>query len=167
MSRSLYHLTDDYHQLMVLAENAEDNEELERVLSEAFEQLDDEIGAKIDSCACVIAEWKRHAEAAKAEADRLANISKSYASKIDSLKTYMQRCMESLGKDRIDGDRFKVSIRKGSQRVEIISEDDVPAPYLLPQPPKIDKRKIGELLKEKGDQPFAKFVRGDDSITIR
>lgn len=165
MSRSLYHLTEDHQKLMDIAEST-DNDEIQRVIGEAFAELEGEIKQKIDGCAAIICEWQHHIDMAKDEAARLTAMAKTYENKIETLKGYMLRCMEATGDRKIEGDRFNVSIRAGRERC-IVDEANVTPVFLIAQNPKVDKRKITEALNAGANLPFARLERVEETISIK
>jgi hypothetical protein len=54
--------------------------------------------------------------------------------------------MSEAGLAKLEQPDFTASVRAGSPALVVIAEENIPAPYLLPQPPKLDRQTIlGEL----------------------
>ena len=61
---------------------------------------------------------------------------------------------------------FTVSLSEGALRLEIGDESALPARYLIPQPPKLDRAAIGAALKEGIAVEGAKLVQGQPYIVV-
>ena len=86
--------------------------------------------------------------AIKAEIDRLTNRRLSIANNIRCMKLSLQKAMETTGKTKFKTTLFTFGIQKNPASVIIdVDEGVLPDEYLIPQPPKVDKKKIRDDLK--------------------
>jgi hypothetical protein len=60
-----------------------------------------------------------------------------------------------------------VSLRKGSNKLEVIDEARVPKDYFVPQPAKLDRRALTEALKRGEMVNGALLVLADSTISVR
>lgn len=113
---------------------------------EEFESLQIERETKLENMALWYKDLRAEAEAIKKEAAILDERQRTSKAKADKLKSYLEYLL--------NGDTFKtpkVSISyKPSVAVEVeegFESTDIAAEYLTPQPPKLDKRSLGDALK--------------------
>jgi hypothetical protein len=100
--------------------------DIERALEEAGGELTPEMEAQLDAVAgafdekvervcAVIQNAQRTADAAKLEAERLADLSRANAKSAESLKRYLAGQMARLGRNKVATDRFRVSLQNNSR----------------------------------------------------
>jgi hypothetical protein len=68
---------------------------------------------------------------------------------------------------RIQAPDFSLSLRPGSQRLEICDEARVPAQYFVPQPPRLDRAGVSAVLKRGEMVDGAVLVQGEPTIQVR
>ena len=139
---TLFEMTESAKKLYFMLENDEIDEQ-------TFVDTLESIGAaeKLEAYVNVQKTLEAEYEAHKAEKDRhiarMAAISKN----IDRLKAAQVDFMKAANITKAKAGTFDLSLRV-SQAVEILDESKVPAEYLKPQPPKVDKLAIGKALKD-------------------
>jgi hypothetical protein len=84
--------------------------EIQQQLDEADAALED----KVDRIAALIRNATAEEEACKAEAAHFRDRAQAAANKADSLKAYLQHNLEAIGRDRVQGQRFKVGVYQNS-----------------------------------------------------
>lgn len=140
---TLYELTDEWLQLLQLAEDGEIDQD---VFADTLEGLDFEIELKADGYAKVIAELDHTIAALKAEEKRMSSRRKAMENHIDQMKKSLFEAMRSTGKEKFKTDLFSFSIRKNPASV-ILDTTDIPEEYLVPQDPVVNKKQIMADLK--------------------
>ena len=68
---------------------------------------------------------------------------------------------------RIQASDFSLSLRPGSQRLEVCDETRLPLQFLVPQPPRLDRAGISALLKRGETVEGAVLVQGEPTIQVR
>lgn len=125
---------------------------------DAFAGLQMEREAKVESMALWVKNLNAEADAIKAEKDNLADREKSLRNKIERLRNYLSEILQG---EKFSSPKVAISYRK-STAVEIADEAEFisrgPKEYLIPQPPKIDKKAISEILKAGKEIPGASLV---------
>lgn len=142
---TLYELTTDYAELLMLAEDPDIDEE---AFIDTLEGIEGAIEDKADGYAKVIRQLTADAEALKAEADRLSNRRKSIEGNIDRMKKALQNTMTITGKTKFKTELFSFSVRKNPASVVITQAGKIPGHYWIPQPPKVDKAAIKRDIKD-------------------
>ena len=94
---------------------------------------------------------------------RLARLQRRAASKRQAA------CENMLAADvhRLQEADFTASLRRGPPAVDLVSPDDLPIEYLVPQPPKPDKRAILEALSRGALVPGAVLAEPKTSLSVR
>lgn len=157
---TLYELTGGFLELLQLAEQGEIDTQ---TIRDTLESLGYEIEEKADGYAKVIAELTGQVNTLKTEEDRLSTKRKSIENNIDRMKRSLEEAMKATGKTKFKTDLFSFNIQRNAPR--LIITGDVPKEYLIPQPPKVDNKKIRDLLK-KEELKFAHLEQGE-SLRIR
>ena len=142
--RTLYELTDDFMQLLAMAED--ENEDMEVMLS-TIEGVDFEIEQKADGYAKVIKELEPRVEGLKKEEERLAGKRKSIERNIKRMKHTLQQSMELTGKTKFNTELFSFNVQNNKSSLVLDKEiKDIPSEFLIPQDPKVNGDAIRELL---------------------
>ncbi|EGO2729428.1 siphovirus Gp157 family protein [Enterococcus faecalis] len=157
---TLYELSNDYLKVLSLAEELDDG-----TLKDTLDSINDSIDLKVENTAKVIKELESTSSIVDTEIKRLQARKKALSTSVDNLKGYLQQEMEKVGKTKIKGELFNVSIRNNQASVKITDEKLIPSGFLIPQPPKVDKKALKEELKH-GEVEGAELVR-TKSIQIR
>lgn len=110
------------------------------------------------------------AAAIRVEEERLAARRKAAEARAARLHVFVRDAMLLAGIEKIEGPRFKLSLRTGAQRVVVDSAEQVPQGYLrfaAPPPPEPDKAAIGAALKAGIDVPGCRLERGAPTLLVR
>lgn len=163
---TLYELTDEYK--MVL-EMSEDPDVDDQVLADTLEGIEGEIEYKADGYARVIREMEADARALKTEEERLSARRATIENRIKYLKARLQYAMLLVGKPKFKTELFSFNIQKNPAAVIIDTPDldEIPAEYLIQQPPKVDKQRIKEDLKAGADLLGIAHLEQTESLRIR
>lgn len=100
--------------------------------------------------------------AIRVEEERLANRRKQIDKRVASLQAYTLTCMQVAGVQKIQGPRFKISVRDNPQAVDVFDAAQVPAEFMRqpePPPPSPDKVAIKAALKAGRDVPGARLTQ--------
>ena len=82
------------------------------------------------------------------------------------LKTYLEDNMKLTGKTKFKSGMFNFSIQKNPASVNIIDENILPKDFLIPQPPKVDKTALKDVLKTGVEVPGAE-LKQTEGLRIR
>ena len=139
-----------------------------KTVADTLESLSGELEVKAQNVAFMVRAMEADAEACKAWAATAAERAKAIANRADSLRAYLQRCMEETGIEAIKGPGVSVSFRKSSA-VVVDGVDLIPAEFMRqPEtpPPAPDKKAIADAIKAGQDVPGA-HVETRRSLTIK
>jgi hypothetical protein len=75
--------------------------------------------------------------------------------------------MAQAGLDKLHAEDFSVSLRQGGARLEIADEGKIPPFFLIPQPPRIDRASLLNLLKRGEQVSGAELKEGSPHIQVR
>jgi hypothetical protein len=78
-----------------------------------------------------------------------------------------QAVMEDAGIEKILEPDFTVSLRVSPPAVAVVNEAEIPEPYWIPQPPKLDRKGVLDALKCGPMVPGATFANSKVSLAIR
>ena len=95
--------------------------------------------------------------------ERLERIETACAKKRD----VAQAVMEDAGIEKILEPDFTVSLRVSPPGVALVNEAEIPEPYWIPQPPKLDRKGILDALKSGTRVPGATFANSKVTLAIR
>ena len=147
----LYELADNFKYAENLLNSAESDFELKEAM-DYFAEAETELTDKVENIAKLIKNFEASEEAYKNEANRLSEQAKVYRNRINSLKRYVQQTMEFNDIDKVSGNLFTVSLRNNSVYSMDISKDaKIPNEYYIPQPSKLDRRKLLDHIKDTGE----------------
>lgn len=124
---TLYELSNDYLKVLSLAEELDDG-----TLKDTLDSINDSIDLKVENTAKVIKELERTSSIVDTEIKRLQARKKALSTNVDNLKGYLQQEMEKVGKTKIKGELFNVSIRNNQASVKITDEKLIPSGFLIP-----------------------------------
>lgn len=134
----------DYKEAYLEALNAVQVDEETGEISgfEAFEKAEGDLLEKIEAVACYIKDLDAFGKALKAEADNLDKRAKTITNKAAYLRNRLTACMDSIGQDKYESPKCRVSFRSSKQTV-ITDEAAIPAVYVtIVEERKIDKNAI-------------------------
>ena len=160
---TLYELTNDY---MNLLELAEDHDIDEQAFLDTLEGIEGALEDKAEGYAKVIRTLEGDAAACDAESKRLRNKKQAIERNIDRMKKALQYSMVQTGKTKFKTPLFSFGIQKNPASVVIDHAGKVPASYWIPQPPELDKKAIKAYIKENGDVDWA-HLEQTESLRIR
>ena len=163
---TLYELTTQYQALLELAEDPDVDPE---VLADTMDGLDGDIEEKADGYAKVIKCLETQAAGVKAELDRLSSRKKSIETNIARIKGNLEAAMRITGKVKFKTPLFSFGIRKNPASV-VIDEpyvENIPARFLIPQEPAIDKKAMTDALKAGEDLTGICHLEQSESLSIR
>lgn len=162
---TLYELTNDWLQLMTMLEEGAD----EDVINDTLEGLDYEIEQKADGYARVIRNMEADIAGLKAEIDRMTNRKKVLENNITRLKVNLQNSMEITGKTKFKTNLFSFNVQANPAAVIMDEQylENIPEEYLIPQEPKIDRKKIKEDIQAGKDLTGIAHLEQGQSLRIR
>lgn len=155
---NIYELTGAYLQIQNLIEDGED-------YADTLESIDDAIEDKAVGYAQVMKNLEGYVAALKTEETRLSDKRKSIENNIKRLKETLQEAMELTGKEKFKTPLFNFNIQNNPPSAQV-DEKQVDEKYLIPQPPKVDKKAIIADLKEGKEVKGAVLTQGR-SLRIR
>ncbi len=163
---TLYELTNDYQNLLEMAEDPDIDPE---VLADTMEAIEGEIEIKADGYARIIRQMEADAAALKAEADRITNRRRVIENNIRTMKNRLEDAMIATGKVKFKTELFSFGIQKNPARVVLDEQyiENLPEEYLIAQDPKVDTAKIKEDLKAGKDLHGIAHLEQDSSLRIR
>ena len=109
-----------------------------------FNQLSLEYETKIENICLWIKNLKAEAEALKAEKEVFAARQKAAEKKMDSLKRYMEMCLEGTP---FESSKVKVTFKK-SEAIEIVEGAEIPDEFLRFKEPEVNKTELKAALKK-------------------
>ena len=160
---TLYNLTNDYMNLLELAEDPDIDEQ---AFMDTLEGIDGALEDKAEGYAKVIRTLEGDAAACDAESKRLRNKKQTIENNIKRMKAALQYAMEVTGKTKFKTPLFSFNIQKNGYSVSILDESKIPDKYLIPQEPQVDKRAIVADLKGGEQYSWAELVQ-TKSLRIR
>ncbi|PDK62101.1 siphovirus Gp157 family protein [Listeria monocytogenes] len=156
----LYELTDNYLKVQeFLEENNTD------AVKDTLDALTDSFHDKSENIVKLIKSLAADAEMAGIEAKRLLKRKQALENNVQKLKNNLQTKMERMEIRKINSTLFTIQIQKNPPSVEIVEEALLKSFFLL-QEPKIDKKRIAEILKSGEEVKGARLVESE-SIRIR
>ncbi len=146
---TLYELTDRYKQLLMLAEELDED-----VFKDTLESMDDEIETKADSYAIIDKKLQADEEMFAAEIKRLQDRKRSIANNRKNLKASLYDSMKLTGKEKFKTDRFSFWVQANPPSLVVDDETEIPKAYWEEQKPKLNKRLLLEDLKGEEHSDF-------------
>lgn len=155
---TLYELTDEYRNVLELLDSDEwDPESVEGLLAEIAGDIED----KVENYGKMIRMLEADVAAEKAEEKRIHDRRVSREAKIAYLKKISEYAMRACGRQKIKTPLFTFSIQKNPASVVIDDLASVPDEYIIPQEPKIDKRRLLDDMKQGAEYPWAHLEQGE------
>lgn len=136
------------------------------VMKDTLDSINDAIENKAENIAKLIRNLESDVSAFKEEEDRLKTKRQAAENKVKWLKTYLEDNMKLTGKTKFKSGMFNFAIQKNPASVNITDERIIPEDFLIPQPPKVDKNSLKELLKSGVEIPGAE-LKQTESLRIR
>lgn len=139
---TLYELTNELAWVMLSLQEEEEGESQREETNKRIEELISDITGKADGYAKVLRNLQSDMEAYAAEEQRLHDRRKACERGVERCKAMLKTAMEITGKTKIGTSIGTFTLQNNPASVEVLSEKDVPEEYWVPQPPRMDKRKI-------------------------
>lgn len=158
----LYELTEEYNQVLQMAEDGDVSED---VIKDTLESISASIEDKADNYAKIINTLTVQATAIKEEEARLSARRKTLENNAAFLKKNLEQAMILTDNKKFKTTLFSFNIQKNPASLVIDDESSIPAEFKIPQPDKIDNAAIKEALK-KGGLTFAHLTQ-TESLRIR
>ena len=167
----LFDLTKNYNTLLEML----DNEGLEQqAIIDTLESIEGDITDKAENIAKMIRTIEHQEESLREEEIRLSARRKGYESHRHSMRGYLESQMLQMGKDKIKSTLFTIYIGNNPPSVNIYDEVafkadldiDLVDKLYIPQPAKLDKRELLEMLKT-GTKFFGVTLEQGRSLKIR
>ncbi|EAW7204205.1 siphovirus Gp157 family protein [Listeria innocua] len=150
---TLYSIQGKYQQLLNLAEQLDPE-----LLKDTLESIDDELETKAENVAFVIKELEGQSLILEKETKRLAERKNTINNNVKRLKQSLFDAMITANKQKIKTDLFTLDIRKNPPSI-IVEDESKLLNYLIEQPKKLDKTKLGDDLKKGIEVPGAKIIQ--------
>ncbi|QKW95437.1 hypothetical protein [Listeria phage LP-HM00113468] len=150
---TLYSIQGKYQQLLNLAEQLDPE-----LLKDTLESIDDELETKAENVAFVIKELEGQSLVLETETKRLAERKNTINNNVKRLKQSLFDAMITAKKQKIKTNLFTLDIRKNPPSV-IVEDESKLLNYLIEQPKKLDKTKLGDDLKKGIEVPGAKIIQ--------
>ena len=163
---TLYELTNDYMNLLELAEDPDIDEQ---AFMDTLEGIEGALEDKAEGYAKVIRTLEGDAAACDAESKRLRNKKQTIENNIKRMKTALQFAMQATGKTKFKTALVSFGIQKNPAAV-VMDEayiENIPERFLVPQDPQIDKKAIKEALKNGEDLSGLAHLEQTESLRIR
>nr|DAX93365.1 MAG TPA: resistance protein [Bacteriophage sp.] len=136
------------------------------VMKDTLDSIEDAIESKAENIAKLVRNLESDVSAYKEEEDRLKTKRQATENKVKWLKTYLEDNMKMTGKTKFKSGMFNFSIQKNPASVNITDEKAIPEEFLIPQPPKVDKTSLKEILKRGIEVPGAE-LKQTEGLRIR
>ena len=136
------------------------------VMKDTLDSINDAIESKAENIAKLVRNLESDVSAYKEEEDRLKTKREATENKVKWLKTYLEDNMKLTGKTKFKSGMFNFSIQKNPASVNITDEKIIPGEFLIPQPPKVDKTSLKEILKRGIEVPGAE-LKQTEGLRIR
>ena len=152
---TLYEMTNEIAALYDSLQEAElDSETANQVVLDHLEG----IGAldKVEGYCQIIKQFKADSDMFAEEIRRLQARKKTAENSIERLKNALLDFMKTSGNEKIKAGTFSLSVRQ-SKSVNVTDVSLLPQEFIIPQEPKVDKKGIGEALKNGVEIPGADY----------
>ena len=160
---TLYELTDNYRNLLEMAQNPDIDEQ---AIKDTLEAIQGDIKEKADGYAKVIKELDGETDKLTAEIKRLTDRKNTIQNNIAYMKQSLKEAMTATGNLKFRTDLFSFNIQKNPPALVVDDEKAIPQEYLIPQEPKVDKKAIIDFLKSGNDVPYA-HIEQSEGVRIR
>lgn len=163
---TLYELTNDYLNLLELAEDPDIDEQ---AFMDTLEGIEGALEDKAEGYAKVIRTLEGDAAACDAESKRLRNKKQTIENNIKRMKQALQITMEVTGKTKFKTALFSFGIQKNPAAVVMDEQyiENIPERFLIPQDPQINKKAIKEAINAGEDLEGLAHLEQTESLRIR
>ena len=163
---TLYELTNDYAELLLMAEDPDADPQ---AFANTLEGIEGALEDKADNYARVIRNLEADAAACDAESKRLRNKKQTIENNIKRMKGALQYAMQTTGKTKFKTALFSFGIRKNPASVVIDAANvrDFPEQYVIESEPVLDKKALKDALKAGEDLAGLCHLEQSESLSIR
>lgn len=165
METTLYELTQDYQNLMAMADDPEVDEE---VFKDTLEGLEGAIEVKADGYASVIrnleitvGSLEGRIQAIQKEIDRVKAHKTSLENRIAYMKESLCTAMIACDKKKFQTEKFSFWTQKSTPSVVVDKPENIPMEFYRVPEPEIDKTKIKKALSSGEQLDFAHLEQKD------
>lgn len=157
----LYEIANEYAKL----ENSDMDAEM---IADTLEGIHGEFEDKAENLLAIVKNESALAEILKAEAKSLSDRAKACENRVKNIKAYMASCIETMDVKSVTAGVHRLSVRKGSQSVQINNIDALPSEFVEYQTTiKPNKNYISEQLKLGNKIEGAELVTGKSSLLVK
>lgn len=151
----LYELTQNYLNLLDLLENPDVPAEM---VQAALNEVEGSIEDKAENTVKLIKSIEADIKALKEEEQKLYNKRKSLEGKKENLKDYLECTLKAIGKEKIKGNIFTISMQKNAPKLIIEDYKTIPEEYITTETTTIVfKDEVKAALKNGIEVPGAKL----------
>lgn len=160
---NLFSLTEEYKNIMELAEDPEVDPE---IIATHLEVIEMDIKDKADSIAYIMAQLDGDVATIKKEEERLCKMRNRLTVNRERLKKYLESSMKATGMTKFKTTMHSFWIQKNRESVRLVEGEPIPEQFLIPQEPKVDNVAILAALKSGKEFKFAQLQQ-TDGVRIR
>ena len=163
---TLYELTEDYMNLLALAEDPDIDEQ---AFMDTLDGIEGAIEVKADNYARVMRQLEADAAACEAESKRLKNKSKTIENNIKRMKQALQFAMQATGKTKFKTQLFSFYIQKNSASVVMDEQyiENIPERFLVRKDPEINRKAIRDAINAGEDLEGLAHLEQTESLRIK
>lgn len=147
-----------------LLEIAQDPDVDPQVIADTMESIEGEFEDKADSYVVVMKELQAQADKFGKEIERLTTHKTTISNNINRMKSILLESMHAIGKDKLQTEHFKLSVRKNGGLAPLKITGDVPDEFCKFEP---DNAKIRAALDEGENLDFAELDERGVHLDIR
>ncbi|MFN0602674.1 siphovirus Gp157 family protein [Facklamia hominis] len=161
---NLYELSEQFQYIQDLMESSdlEENPEYAQALKDTFDSIDEAYDSKIENSIKVINQMTMNIALIDDEVKRLQQKKKALSNNVDNFKGYLKDVMTYSGKEKVKTPLFTVWVQNNPQSLKVIDESKIPESYFIPQPSKLDRRKLLSDIKKTGE-----IIQGTEVVQTR
>ena len=135
---------------------------------ELIESITNELQTKTDSCVSYLDMLADKIELADKKMKYFKEIKTSLEARESNLMEYIKTCMKMSDKSVLKGKLRSIKLRKPSQIINIINENDIPSKFkTITQKVNIDKKALKDVLKQGELIEGAELSEGKQSLIIK
>lgn len=169
---TLYNLTDEMVQLMLLAEDPEASDINPEIFADTFEGLNMEYEEKLEAYGMVIKQVESDSEALDAEIKRLQARKRSCDNSVVRMKEAVKTSMIRVGKPKVKTTLFTFGVQRNPPKMVKDCEDyrQFPPELRIQRDPEVDWVKVRQYLNKPDEYPFLKdlvHMEQGESLRIR
>lgn len=163
---TLYELTEDYMNLLALAEDPDIDEQ---AFLDTLDGIGGAIEDKAEGYAKIMRQLEADAAACDAESKRLKNKAKTIDNNIKRMKQALQYAMQATGKTKFKTQLFSFYIQKNSASVVMDEQyiENIPERFLVRKDPEINRKAIRDAINAGEDIGGIAHLEQTESLRIK